>query len=105
MVAHIATETSISVPTRGASESEQKVTTFVLPHVQPVVTGLTDLPPTTEAAWRHDVPVAFGGLPSDEARRVETAFQGHITILGSIADWKRIPSGHGHPQLLSEPDD
>ena len=105
MVARTATDIPISTPTGGASGSEQKVTTFVLPHVQLLVTGITDLPQETEAGWRHDVPVTISALASDEAQRAHTALQGHIAMLGTMREWRRVPPDHDHPQLLSEPDD
>lgn len=91
--------TQTRMPTERAGERVGKQTIIVQGSWR--ATGLCDVIPPTKARWERDVPLVI----SDETSRAERALTGHLVMLESLGEWKRVSVGHSHPQLLSEPDD
>lgn len=64
-------------------------------------TGLMNVIPRTAPLWGEEASLEL----SEETRRAEFALEGHLAMLASLSDWRKVPPDHSHPQLLSEPDD
>ena len=90
------TKTPVLAQTEGVKATRQ--TSFILPPVHWVRTGLVDVTAPTS--------VNVSGLISGETYRAAVALESHTAMVKEVSgSWKGIPATHEHPQLLTESDD
>jgi len=93
----ISTSSSPADEERSAATLEQAPAPRMFPAVAWVISSIQ-----TDVAIRAEVHCE---LITPVAERAQRGLEAHLVMLQNLQGWERVPAGHQHPQLLSEPED